>query len=207
MDRIVNSLMRYFFSTSNVCGSTAALVVLLLYLFGVIDHGWILLTLGAYIAGALPFAFKAPPAHMPEGLSTTESLEWLRVYVMPKLPTQAKTTLGDIIGCVDGLMPRLKKMEQDGLVEASSRAMLKHTVTRLLPDAVEGYLRLPPAYANIKMLDGGKTAQELLSEQLNLLQKHVHSLEENIVSSDVNSMLANGRFLQDKFNSGISITR
>ena len=201
MDR----LSRYLFSNSNIAGSIAGLLVVFLYLFDVIDNGWMLLAMGAYIAAALPFAFKDKPTHMPEGLSTAESLEWLRTYAMPRLPKQAMAALGDIVACVDGLMPRLKQMEQDGLVEASSRALLKQTVTRLLPDAVENYLKLPPAYANLKAIDGGKTAQVLLLEQLDLLKKHVHSLEENIVSADVNSMLANGRFLQEKFNSGLRI--
>ena len=179
----MNRLSRYLFSNSNIAGSIAGLLVVFLYLLDVIDNGWMLLAAGGYIAAALPFAFRDKPTHMPEGLSTAESLEWLRTYAMP----------------------RLKQMEQDGLVEASSRALLKQTVTRLLPDAVENYLKLPPAYANLKAIDGGKTAQVLLLEQLDLLQKHVHSLEENIVSADVNSMLANGRFLQEKFNSGLRI--
>ena len=201
MDRIT----RYLFSTANIAGTTAALSVLMLFLFGVIGSGWMLLTAGAYLAGALPFAFKEKPAHMPKGLSTADSLEWLRVYVMPQLPSNAKATLGDILSCVEGLMPRLKQMEQDGLVEATSRAMLKQTVTNLLPEAVENYLRLPPRYANHKTLENGKTAHELLLEQLELLQNHVHSLEDNIVSADVNSMLVNGRFLQDKFSQGFTI--
>lgn len=196
---------RYLFSNSNIFGSLAALLVVTAFLFGVIEIGWGWLALGAYIGGALPFFFREAPAHMPEGLSTGDSLEWLRQSVMPKLPANAKPVLADIIACVDGLMPQLKQMEMQGLVDASSRAMLKQTITRLLPDTVEDYLRLPTAYAKLKQLGDGKTAQDLLIEQLVLLQAHVHALEENLLSPNVNSMLANGRFLQEKFRSGLAI--
>ncbi len=196
--------MRYFLSTGNIAGSTLALAVVTAYLFGFIDDGWGWLTLGAYIAGVLPFAFTSAPAHMPEGLSTAESLLWLKQSALPKLPLDAKPILADIIARVEGLMPRLKQMEIQGLVEAPSRAMLKQTITKLLPDAIETYLRLPPTYAKVARLGGGKTAQELLAEQLLMLQAHVHTLEDNLLSSDVNSMLANGQFLQEKFRPGIS---
>jgi len=56
----------------------------------------------------------------------------------------------------------------------------------------------------VASLGDGKNAQELLTEQLVMLQEHVHSLEENLLSADVNTMLANGRFLQEKFQRNVS---
>jgi len=133
MDRV----FRYLLSNGNMAGSCVALVVIAAYLFGLIGNGWWLLALGAYLGGWLPFAFKDQPDHMPEGLSTADALAWLKDAALPKLPPQAKPVLTDIINRVQDLMPRLKEMESQGLVEASSRALLKQTVTRLLPDAVE----------------------------------------------------------------------
>jgi hypothetical protein len=199
MDRI----LRYLLSPGNMLGSSLLLLVVAAYLFDVIDSNWWQLALGAYVGGYLPFAFKDQPAHMPEGLATADALDWLRHSALPKLPPAAKPVLTDIIHRIDGLMPRLKEMETQGLVEASSRALLKQTVTRLVPDAVEAYLRLPPAYARIATFTDGKTAQDLLTEQLMLLKQHVVSLEENLLSSDVNSLLANGRFLQEKFQNNL----
>jgi hypothetical protein len=200
-------VLRYLLSNGNITGSIAAILVIVLYLFGIIDRGWGWLAIGAYIGGTLPFSFREQPPHMPEGLSTKEALAWLKSSAMPKLPPNAKAILADIIERVDGLMPRLKEMEAQGLVETSNRAMLKHTLSRLLPDAVQAYLRLPAAYAKVKTLDNGKTAQQLLIDQLILLQKHIHALEENFLSSDVNAMLANGRFLQEKFQPGLLDSR
>ncbi|MBI1892035.1 MAG: hypothetical protein HYS18_15420 [Burkholderiales bacterium] len=201
----MNSVQRFLLSNGNIAGSAAALAVTVSYLAGLIDQGWGLLAVGAYAAGFLPFAFVGKPVHMPEGLSTAEALEWLRTSAMPRLPQNARPILSDIIARVDGLMPRLKEMEEQGIVEASSRALLKQTVVRLLPDAVETYLRLPATYAKVKTLEDGKTPQQLLIDQLAMLQTHVHSLEDNLLSADINSMLANGKFLQEKFQQGIAL--
>lgn len=192
-------LTKYVQSSANLCGSALALLVVFAYFFNLIGPGWWLLALGAYAAGSLPFAFRDEIKHLPEGLSTAEALAMLEDDFLPRLPPKARAILAEIINHVNGLMPRLKEMERQGLVEASSRAMLKQTVTRLLPDAVEAYLRLPPGYASLTIVEDGKTAQDLLAEQLTLLQQHVITLEENLLSSDVNSLLANGRFLQEKF--------
>jgi hypothetical protein len=114
------------------------------------------------------------------------------------LPSQPRRVLEEIIKTVEALMPRLKEMESQGLVESSNRAMLKQTLVQLLPDCANSYLRLPPEYANQVAVQGKKTAQDLLLEQLQLLQEHVEGLEANLLSSEVNKLLANGRFLQEK---------
>ena len=190
-------------STSNIAGSLLALAVIGCYLLGWIDAYWGWLTLGAYAAGYLAFAFTAAPATRPSSASTEETLQWLRQTALPKLPNEARPILADILTRVEGLMPRLKEMETQGLVEAPSRAHLKQTVTKLLPDAIDTFLRLPPDYAKTTVLANGKTAQHLLSEQLGMLQTHIQDLEDHLLSADINAMLANGRFLQEKFQTSI----
>lgn len=199
----MQALSKYLFSTSNIVGALAALCVTILYLLGFFSQGWLWFSLGAYAAGALPFLFqKEVPIHLADGLSTTEALQQLKENMLPKLPPNARKILAEIIERVEALMPRLKQMEAEGMIEAPSRAMLKQTVVRLLPDAIENYLRLPNTYARMKKLPNGKTAQVVLEEQLQMLNLHVQELEENLLSSDVNSMLANGQFLQEKLRPG-----
>lgn len=202
----MSRLLRYLTSTSNLVGSAAALAVLGAYFAGFVEAYWWLLVVGAYAAGALPFAFREQPVHTPEGLSTQESLDWLKGSVMPRLPTRAGQVLADIIRRVEELMPRLKEMETQGVVEASNRNLLKQTVTRYLPDAVESFLKLPASYTRVATKAAqGKSAEDLLVEQLVMLQEHVTALEENVLTSDVNKLLANGRFLQEKFQKAIDL--
>lgn len=190
--------MAFLRSRANLAGSSAALLVLLAHLLDLIGPGWGLLAIGAYIGAGLPFLFGQPAARLGHQISTAEALQHLRTELLPQLSGEPHKVLGDIIQTVDHLMPRLKEMEAQGLVEAPSRALLKQTITQLLPDCANAYLRLPPAYANSAALQDGKTAQDLLLEQLHLLQAHVHELEANLLSSDVNRLLVNGRFLQDR---------
>lgn len=190
--------MAFLRSRANFSGSAAALLVLIAHLFDFIGPGWWYLALGAYVGASLPFILRKPAPRLMREMHTAEALQYLREELLPKLPSQPRQVLEDIINTVDSLMPRLKEMESQGLVEASSRAMLKQTVTQLLPDAANTYLRLPPDYANQVALQGNKTAQDLLLDQLHMLQEHVNELEANLLSSDVNRLLANGRFLQDK---------
>ncbi len=202
----MQALTRYLYSASNIFGLSAALGVTVCFLLGVFSHFWIPFSLAAYASGALlAYAFKQQPQHIADGLPTSEALTQLRQHFMPKLPTNARKILGETLNRVDSLMPRLKEMEERGAIDAPSRAMLKQTVTRLLPDAIETYLRLPTAYANMNKLHNGKTAREVLEEQLLMLHEHVVSLEENLLSADVNSLLANGHFLQEKLQPGIKL--
>ena len=202
----MQAIYRYLYSASNILGLAAALGVTLAFLAGVFSHFWGVFAVAGYASAALlAYAFKQEPKHIADGLPTSEALAQLRQYFMPKLPTNARKILGDILNRVDALMPRLKEMEEQGQIDAPSRAMLKQTVTRLLPDAIETYLRLPTAYANMNKLHNGKTAREVLEEQLVMLNEHVVSLEDNLLSADVNSLLANGQFLQEKLQPGIKL--
>ncbi len=191
-------IKRYLQSRANMFGSIAAIIVVVAQLLNFLGSNWWLLALGAYVGASLPFLFGRQATRLPQQMHTAEALQLLREDLLPRLPPQPQQVLEDIINTVDALMPRLKEMEAQGLVEASSRAMLKQTVTHLLPDAANTYLRLPPEYANQVAIDGNKTAQDLLLDQLHMLQEHVNELEANLLSADVNKLLANGRFLQDK---------
>ncbi|MBL8511663.1 MAG: hypothetical protein JNM52_08450 [Betaproteobacteria bacterium] len=202
--------MRFLFSTPNIAGSLVALLVIGAYFIGWVDRFWWLLAIGGYLAGALFFALRMPPPllHLPDGQNTQQALDWLKRSVLPKMPVKARQVLADIIERVEALMPRLKEMESQGLVDANNRNLLKQTVTRYLPDAVEGYLRLPQALTKkATVATMGKSPEDLLTEQLILLRDHVKTLEENIFSNDVNALLANGRFLQEKFQKSIDFER
>jgi len=54
-------------------------------------------------------------------------------------------------------------------------------------------------------LHNDKTAREVLEAQLLMLNKHVATLEGNLLSADVNSLLANGHFQRKKLQLGMTI--
>lgn len=198
-------LSRFLLSNGNLAGGLAAVGVVGLYLAGVIHHYWMALAAVAY-AGGFVSMYRPSVQALPDGVSTQESLDWLRDKVLPKLPSDASTVLSSILGITTELMPRLKDMEVKGLVQTENRVMLKQTITRYLPDIVESYLKLPPVYARSAKVADNKTPNQILVEQLTLLETHVTEIREGVLSKEVDSLLANGRFLQDKFSKGLSLT-
>ena len=68
-----------------------------------------------------------------------------------------------------------------------------------LPDAMNEYLRLPSAMTRTERLNGGKTAEESLHEQLRLLDGTLHDLARSLFEKDAKGLLVHGRFLKEKF--------
>lgn len=198
-------LMKFVLSNGNLAGAGAATLVVLLYLAGVVHAYWFGLAVLAYGIGFLVVPQPKVAELLPEGTSTQESVAWLRTEVLPALPEEARRVLRQILDIVDELMPRLKEMEAVGAIQAQSRATLKMTVTRYLPDVVTGYLKLPPVYAASARVAEGKTPNQLLLEQLTLLQAHVEEIRSGVLSEDVDALLTNGRFLQQKFAKAFTV--
>lgn len=197
-------LTKFLLSNNNLAGVGAAALMVVAYLAGLIHAYWYVLALLAYGLGVLLMPSRKA-AELPQGTSTLESLAWLRSEVMPALPTEAAKMLGQILEVADSLMPRLKEMEAAGAIQADSRATLKQTVTRYLPDVVTGYLKLPTMYAASAKVADGKTANQLLLEQLTMLHEHVVEIRNGVYSEDVDALLTNGRFLQQKFAKGLHL--
>jgi hypothetical protein len=197
-------VQRYFLSNSNIAGCGFALVVVAAYLAGVIKADWYALATVGYALGYL-LMYKAEPEQIPENLSSTEALDWLNAHALPKLTGEAQAHLRSILGTTAELMPRLKEMESQGLVQVENRTKLKQVLNRYLPDILRGYFKLPSLYASSAKVAEGKTPYKVLVEQLSLLDKHVQEIRDGLYSENVNALLANARFLSDKFKQGIRL--
>ncbi|MFM8444495.1 MAG: PspC domain-containing protein [Methylococcus sp.] len=68
-----------------------------------------------------------------------------------------------------------------------------------LPDTLNEYLRLPSGMAESERLHDGKTAEEVLNEQLTLLDTTLHDLARSLFEKDAAGLLVHGRFLKEKF--------
>ena len=77
---------------------------------------------------------------------------------------------------------------------------IRQTVFEYLPTALQNYLSLPPAFANLHPVRDGKTARQLLNEQLDILDREMKEIVVDISANDTQKLLAHGRFLEQKFN-------
>jgi hypothetical protein len=76
--------------------------------------------------------------------------------------------------------------------------VIQRTATDYLPSTLQAYLALPDAYAT-REVAGGKTPLRLLGEQLQLLDDRLDEIAEAVHHQDVDRLVLNGRFLEDRF--------
>ncbi|WP_214278801.1 hypothetical protein, partial [Escherichia coli] len=72
-------------------------------------------------------------------------------------------------------------------------------VLNYLPETLANYVALPPAFRASHVLADGKTARQLLVDQLALLDRQLQEVVANVASSDAQALPANGAFLRRRF--------
>ena len=77
--------------------------------------------------------------------------------------------------------------------------IVQRTALEYLPSALDAYLHLPRAYATLHRVEGGKTPSQVLLDQLDLLEAKLDDISDDIAANDSDRLLANGRFLREKF--------
>lgn len=77
--------------------------------------------------------------------------------------------------------------------------VVQRTTIEYLPNTLNAYLALPPGYANAAVSADGKTALQALWEQLNLLEVKLDDIASNLHKQNLNRLMANGRFLEERF--------
>jgi hypothetical protein len=76
---------------------------------------------------------------------------------------------------------------------------IRQTALDYLPETLENYLSLPPAFRNLHPIKDGKTATQLLLEQLEILDREMKEIVEDFYRNDSQRLMAHGRFLEAKF--------
>ena len=89
--------------------------------------------------------------------------------------------------------------EPDRMAGDPTVHLIRQTALDYLPSALNAYLALPRAYAEGRGVAGGKTPHHVLLEQLDLLDTKMREAADAILAHDSERLLANGRFLADRF--------
>ncbi len=187
----------YIYSARNLYGSLFALAGLALYFAGIINDYWYLIVPGLYLIGALinpPGRSDLDLKHDLADSDIKNELERVIARAGRRIPKEASDICNRIKTTVVEMLPRLRNAQ--GTQDAFS---IKQAALDYLPHTLENYLALPPAYANLHPLQNGKTAKQILLEQLTLLEQSVQEASNNILQGDAQKVLVNSRFLQDKF--------
>lgn len=205
-----NSFLLYLYTLRNIAGCSLGLLGISLYLTGVIDQWWFPISVGLYAVGALLVpAQNSMDADVYQqyagydGKRLVESVEQLLQQTQKQLPVEAVALLRSIPPTLESLLPRMagsRASPASPMLPPDQVQTVVGAITRDLPQTIAGYVRLPVAFANLHPLQQGKTAKNLLLEQLQLLKEQLDKIAEAAFKDDADALLTNGRYLQEKFH-------
>jgi hypothetical protein len=189
----------YMYSNGNILGCALALLGPLLLFLGLISKGWLLITAGLYGMGVL-LARRAPELErrIEDSLTVQETLDHLDAIIRgarPHITEEMTQHLDSVRASVAEVLPKLA----EGQIRDDDWFTVRETVLRYLPETLANYVALPPAFRVTQALQGGRTARQLMNAQLELLDGKLKEVVNNVAASDAQALLANGKFLEAKF--------
>jgi hypothetical protein len=195
----VSPVLRYLYSSKNIVGSALALLGLLLFFTGVITSlFWPFVVIAMYGIGAL----LAPgPTKLEVGDTSFDpdsirrSLSKTISTANGKLPPELLAKVQHISDTITGILPHYANFPAG----SPDLFVVGRTATDYLPSALQAYLNLPRAYATLHKMSNGKTADQVLSDQLDLLSSKMDEVADAVHKKDSDALMANARFLESKF--------
>lgn len=189
----------YLYSAKNIAGSALALVGLVLFFTGIIGSFiWPFVVAGLYAIGAL----VAPGPSSYDLTSTSfdphdvkQELAKQMNAIHGKVPAEIEGKVQSINDTILGILPHYSEFPAG----SPDLFVVGRTATDYLPRALQSYLNLPRVYATTHPVAGAKTSQQVLSDQLDLLGSKMNDVADAVHKKDSDALLANGRFLEDKF--------
>ena len=193
--------LRWLYGLPNMVGMVLAIAGIVLFIAGVISGTLVVpIVVGLYLIGALltPRPKGLDLAGVNGALDTgrlKKMLDQIADQSRRRLPQELFAKVDAIRTTIVDMLPRLEttSMSRDDLFA------VERTVTDYLPTTLNAYLRLPKAYASTRVIRSGKTASALLGEQLDLIDEKMQEVAEAVAKDDVGKLLAQGRFLEERF--------
>lgn len=196
-------LLLGFYSNANIAGCALALLGPALLFAGAIGPGWLLITAGLYLGGwLLGWAFRQAPEierRIEDTLTVEETLarlDAITTQAAPHLAAEMNAHLRSVRTSIAEVLPRLLG---DRSHHDANLYTVRETVLRYLPETLANYVSLPPAFRTTHAIKDGKTARQILADQLALLDDKMREIAANVASADAQALLANGKFLEMKF--------
>lgn len=193
-------LEAFLYSRRNVVGSLLALGGVGLHFIGLIAGPiWLPITAGLYLIGvllmpgerelALQLDSAQDASEIREGLGRL--VKALRGKVADDLFAKVVSIQGSIVGTLE--------IEGANSGADPNVYLIRQTALSYLPEAFATYLRMPRVMAERRAIAGGRTPHDVLLEQLDLMDRRLADVADDMARHDSDKLLANGRFLAEKF--------
>lgn len=190
----------FLYSPANILGCFLGLLGLGFFFVGLIKVYWFAIVAGLYALGyLLAPANRRLDLKIDAQLDMAEilqALEALAKTVRKKKAAKEVVTLVDSIKeSIIEILPFLAKQEGTPY----DAHVIRQTALEYLPDMLETYLALPPAFARLHPMKDGKTATQIFIGQLQLLDGEMKKLAVDILKDDTEALIVHGNFLREKF--------
>ncbi len=110
-----------------------------------------------------------------------------------RMPTDAVAAVARIADLLVDTLPRVAG-------QGEAEVLVRRTATVYLPETLRAYLALPPDWAAGHVFPDGTTPAQALLAQLLALEDAVRRLRDAALAHDASALLANGRFLAERFS-------
>ena len=197
----MRGLEAYLYSRRNIAGSLLALGGLGLYFLGLIGGlAWIPIVAGLYAIGVLLVpgekGLEMRLGAAQDAAQVKEGLERLLRGIRGKVADDIYEKVVSIQGSI------LATLAVEGAVGDAvdpNVYLIRQTALSYLPEALNTYLRLPRLMAERRSVADGRTPHDVLLEQLDLMDRRLADVADDMARHDSDRLLANGRFLAEKF--------
>jgi hypothetical protein len=191
----------YLYSRRNLVGSALALGGLALHFVGLIAGPlWLPITIGLYAIGAL---LVPGEKELSIQLGAAEDASQIRDGLARLLRALRGKVADDLYAKVVRIQSSiLATLEIEGTAGDGADPnvyLIRQTALAYLPDAFAAYLRMPRLMAERRAIAGGRTPHDVLLDQLDLMDRRLADVADDMARHDSDKLLANGRFLAEKF--------
>lgn len=192
-------LLLFLYGTPNIIGSALGILGLILFFAGIIQNYWFFIVVGLYAIGLLVTPRNPTyDLHLRNQFSVEEvraELDKLFRSIQGKVPQDILDKVSSIKASIGSILPQIVDVNQGDY----NIYVIRQTALEYLPEALQNYLNLPPAYANLHPIKNGKTARQLLADQLDLLDQKMKEVVDDFHRNDTQQLIIHGRFLEEKF--------
>lgn len=132
----------------------------------------------------------------PQSDDIGRNLDNLMNRIRGKVSSDVYEKVESIRTSILSVLPHLAELGAGMTQEAYN---IRHTALEYLPDALDKYMTLPEGFAESHDLGNGKTAKDILLEQLDILDDTMKDMIGDVYQEDAQALLIHGRFLKEKF--------
>lgn len=197
----MRNLEAFLYSRRNIVGSLLALGGLALHFVGLLPGlEWLPITAGLYLIGVLLVpGEQGLVLQLGAAQDSSEVRAGLDRLIRSLKGKVADDLIARVVSIQGSILATLATEGSAGDAADPNVYLIRQTALAYLPDAFETYLRMPRLMAERRLIAGGQTPHDVLLAQLDLMDRRLADVADDMARHDSDKLLANGRFLAEKF--------